>query len=140
MVNWKFYHIFTQSRLIFILWDLSTLRQSSGSNVYKLDLLLMNSLTWLKTMKLIILILIIFSGSVSEAYRLPALTVRLNIEDSLNLVKLFKGFINSIDTNDKSNLKQFLNTTKLTKKESLPRPNPNTFFSLCLLHCQFESY
>ena len=84
-------------------------------------------------MKLIILILIIFSGSVSEAYRLPTLTVRLNIEDPLNLanlVKLFKAFINSIDTNEESNLKQFLNTTKLTKREreSLPRPNPNTFF------------
>ena len=91
-------------------------------------------------MKLIILILIIISGSVSDGYRLPTLTIRLKIEDPLHLSKLCKAakslfnaialFFQGIDTKEESNLKQFLNTTKATKlkKESLPRPNPNAFF------------
>ena len=89
-------------------------------------------------MKLIILILIIISGSVSDGYRLPTLTIRLKIEDPLHLSKLCKAakslfnaitsFFQGIDTKEESNLKQFLNSTKLTKKESLPRPNPNAFF------------
>ena len=114
-------------------------------------------------MKLIILIWLSFSRSVSEGYphRLPSLTMRLNIEDPLHLyslskaaTSLFKATIsvfNVIDTKEESNFRQFLNTKELTTKDPidrplattiasqkfLPRPNPNSFFPY--LYCTANS-
>ena len=53
-------------------------------------------------MKLIILILMVIAGSPSESesYRLPALTVRFNIEDPLYLAKFFKAIASLVADTD----------------------------------------
>lgn len=80
-------------------------------------------------MKLIILLLIVLPilfGGFGEAFRLPHLDK--THKDPLHLSALFNSisnFINGIDTKADSNLKHHLN---ITKRKSLPGPNPNTFF------------
>ena len=50
----------------------------------------------------ILLILIVLAGLQTESYRLPALTVRFNIEDPLYLVKLAKAIASLVaDTENK---------------------------------------
>ena len=77
-------------------------------------------------MKLIILLLIALPILFGEAFRLPHLDK--THKDPLHLSALFNSistFINGIDTKADSNLKHHLN---ITKRKSLPGPNPNTFF------------
>ena len=80
-------------------------------------------------MKLILLLLIVLPilfGGFGEAFRLPHLDK--THKDPLHLSALFNSistFINGIDTKADSNLKHHLN---ITKRKSLPGPNPNTFF------------
>ena len=53
-------------------------------------------------MKLAILILIVLTGLPTESYRLPALSVRFNIEDPLFLAKFVKAIASLVaDTENK---------------------------------------